>query len=85
MYKLDGFWYLIVTDYFSRFFEIFKLISLTACSVITKLKELFCKYGIPEVVRSDNGGQFRYEFEQFGKDYDFHFITSSPKCSQSNN
>lgn len=84
LYKLNGIWYLIVTDYFSRFFEIFKLVSLTSSSVITKLKELFCRFGIPEIVRSDNGGQFRYEFDQFGKNYGFQVITSSPRFPQSN-
>nr|CAH7731836.1 unnamed protein product [Callosobruchus chinensis] len=82
--KLDGFWYMIVVDYFSRYFEIFKLTSLTSTVVITKLKELFSRFGIPEVVRSDNGSQFRHEFQEFAKCYDFKFITSSPYFSQSN-
>src|SRR3978361_946957 len=62
-------WYLIVTDYYSRFFEIFKLQKLTESVVITKLKQSFSRYGIPEVVRSDNGPQFRSEFNNFAKTY----------------
>nr|CAI5837085.1 unnamed protein product [Callosobruchus analis] len=82
--KLDGIWYMIVVDYFSRYFEIFKLTCLTSTVVITKLKELFSRFGMPEVVKSDNGSQFRHEFQEFAKCYDFKFITSSSYFSQSN-
>lgn len=77
-------WYLIVTDYYSRFFEIFPLSDLTASTIIRKLKELFCRYGIPDVVRSDNGTQFRNEYKVFAEQYNFKVIFSSPFYSQSN-
>ena len=50
--------YLIVVDYFSRFPEAIKLTSVTSQSVITALKSVFSRYGIPEVLVSDNGPQF---------------------------
>lgn len=84
LFKLDCHWYLIVVDYFSRYFEIFKLSSLTEKVIITKLKDLFSRFGIPEVVRSDNGPQFQSEFKQFAENYDFKHVTSSPYFSQSN-
>lgn len=77
-------WYLIVTDYFSRFFEIFPLSSLTETAIISNLKQLFSRYGIPEIVRSDNGPQFQSEFKNFASKYDFKHITSSPYFAQSN-
>lgn len=40
LFKYES-WYLIVTDYFSRFFEIFKLTSLTETVIISKLKSCF--------------------------------------------
>ncbi|KAJ3661862.1 hypothetical protein Zmor_006241 [Zophobas morio] len=83
LFKIDS-WYLIVTDYYSRFFEIFKLNKMTEFIIIAKLKTLFSRFGIPEIVRSDNGPQFQSEFKKFAYDYDFHHITSSPYFPQSN-
>ncbi|KAG5892339.1 hypothetical protein JTB14_011205 [Gonioctena quinquepunctata] len=83
LFKSDS-WYLIVTDYYSRFFEIFKMTKMTELVIIEKLKELFSRYGISETVRSDNGPQFQTEFEKFAFEYDFCHITSSPYFPQSN-
>lgn len=77
-------WYLIVTDYYSRFFEIFKLTSLTETEIINKMRELFARYGIPDIIRSDNGPQFKSEFKKFAYEMDFKHITSSPYFPQSN-
>lgn len=77
-------WYMIIVDYYSRYFEIFELSSLTEESIIPKIKELFSRFGIPEVVRSDNGKQFSSKFKEFAQAYDFTHITCSPKFSQSN-
>lgn len=84
LFKNDNTWFLIVTDYYSRFFEIFKLLKMTESVIIEKLKELFSRYGISEIVRSDNGPQFRSEFKKFALEYDFRHITSSPYFAQSN-
>lgn len=83
LFKLDT-WYLIIVDYYSRYFEISQLKSLTEKEIIEKCKETFARYGIPEIVRSDCGTQFASGFRNFAKDYDFKHITSSPKYSQSN-
>lgn len=83
LFKADH-WYLIVTDYYSRFFEIFKLKTMTEGVIILKMKELFSRYGIPEIVRSDNGPQFQNEFRKFSLEYDFKHITSSPYFPKSN-
>lgn len=77
-------WYLIVTDYYSRFFEIFQLNRLTEYTIIMKLKELFSRYGIAEIVRSDNGPQFQTAFKNFAQEYNFTHITSSPYFPRSN-
>ncbi|XP_026825696.1 uncharacterized protein K02A2.6-like [Ooceraea biroi] len=58
--------------------------TLTVAEVISKCKEVFARFGIPEIVRSDCGTQFAFEFRKFAADYDFEHITSSPKYSQSN-
>lgn len=77
-------WYVIITDYYSRWFDIFLLSSLTEEAVIVKLKECFSRYGIPESVRSDNGPQFSSQFHNFAKNYHFRHVRSSPYWSQGN-
>jgi hypothetical protein len=44
--------YVLVVDYLSCYFEIALLSSMTAISVITHLKSIFAKHGIPEKVIS---------------------------------
>ena len=77
--------YLLVIDYCSRFIEIAKLSTTTSTSIITNLKSIFSRHGIPEIVRSDNGPQYSSEqFAEFANHYGFSHITSSPKYPQSN-
>ncbi len=45
----------LVVDYFSRYPEVVKLTSTISAAIITALKAIFSRHGIPEVLRSDNG------------------------------
>ena len=47
LFLLNGKTYLIAIDYFSRYPEVVTLSSVTSQSVITALKSLFARYGIP--------------------------------------
>ena len=77
--------YLLAVDYFSRYPEIQKLSSTTSHSIIEALKTVFSRFGIPEVVISDNGPQyFSQEFMEFARSYNFQHVTSSPLFAQSN-
>ncbi|UYV79978.1 K02A2.6-like [Cordylochernes scorpioides] len=88
LFYLNGRWYLIVCDYYSRYPEISLLQNLTAQEVISHLKSIFARHGTPETVRSDNGPQFRKvlgsEFSRFSKEWSFKHIASSPRFPQSN-
>nr|XP_022904550.1 uncharacterized protein K02A2.6-like [Onthophagus taurus] len=83
LFKLKK-WYLIIIDYYSRFFGIFELADMREDTIIDKFKETFSRYGIPQVVRTDNGLQFRTSFNNFAMTYKFKHITSSPYFPQSN-
>ncbi|KAJ8868346.1 hypothetical protein PR048_029862, partial [Dryococelus australis] len=63
---------MVVTDYYSRFFEIITISSLADEVVIRHLKEVFSRFGIPEIVQADNGTQFLSErFREFSSSYNF--------------
>ena len=48
-------------------------------------KSIFARYGIPEVVVSDNGPQYSSAiFRDFSKDYEFDHVINSPKYHQAN-
>lgn len=77
--------YLLVVDYFSRYIEIARLNRPTTTEVVTHLKSIFARHGIPETLISDNGPQYASrEFAEFAQDYKFEHRTSSPYFPQSN-
>lgn len=85
LFELKGTHYLLVVDYFSRYPEVIKLTSTTSVSIISLLKSIFSRHGIPEVFHSDNGPQYSSkEFSDFAREYGFRHITSSPRYPQSN-
>ena len=80
LFQLRGDHYLLVVDYYSRFPEVVKLPSTTAPTVVTALKTIFARYGIPETVFSDNGPQYdSHEMKSFAFSCGFHHVTSSPR------
>lgn len=77
--------YLVVVDYFSKFFELAPLKKTATADVISKLEPIFARFGIPDVIRSDNGPQFAsHEFKRFLSKHDIKHVTSSPYYPQSN-
>ena len=85
LYDFQGRKYIIVVDYYSRWFDIKELSDETSHSVIKALKEVFATHGIPDVIMLDNGPQYSAEaFRQFAAAYHFTHVTSSPKFPQAN-
>ena len=89
LFEYGGQTYLLVTDFYSKYFEIKLLRQNTATCVIDNLKKIFAGF---EVV-SDNGSHYSntrvlfdstHEFKQFAEDWGFCHITSSPKYPKSN-
>ena len=84
LFMLNGLNYILLIDYFSRYPEVVELTS-TSGSIITALKSIFSRHGVPEVLVSDNGPQYAsQEFTCFARKYDFAHVTSSPHFPQSN-
>jgi len=58
--------YLIAVDAHSKWPEVVQMKTTTATQTIIVLRQMFCAYGIPEQLVSDNGPQFSStEFAQF--------------------
>ena len=85
LFELEGKTFLLVVDYHSRYPEVAKLSSTTSAAIIERMKSIFARHGIPEILMSDNGPQYSAaEFLKFSKKYGFTHITSSPRYPQSN-
>jgi hypothetical protein len=77
--------YIIIVDYYSRYFEVLHLLSTTATTTIEAIKATFARHGVPEIVRADNGPQFACkEYANFAQQYGFLLITSSQRFPRSN-
>lgn len=77
--------YLLTVDHYSRFFEIDYLPDTRAITVIRKLQTHFARYGICDILHSDNGPQFSSsEFADFVQYWNFQHKTSSPLHPQGN-
>ncbi|XP_048582219.1 uncharacterized protein K02A2.6-like [Nematostella vectensis] len=93
IFEYAGHSYLLVTDLYSKYFEIELLRQTTANCVINNLKKIFARFGIPVEVLSDNGSQYSntrnlfnssHEFKKFADEWGFRHTTSSPEYPQSN-
>ena len=85
LFAWEGMSYLLVVDYYSRYIEVARLSTTTSPAVITHLKSIFARHGIPEVFHSDNGPQYSADsFNQFAKEYGFTHNPASPRYPQGN-
>ena len=73
-------------DYYSHYIEIAKLSTSTSNDVVTHLKSIFARPGIPHTVMSDNDPSIYAAATPatVAKEYGFTHIMSSPKYPQSN-
>ncbi|PFX25558.1 Uncharacterized protein K02A2.6 [Stylophora pistillata] len=69
---------------YSDFVEVGELKGTTAIYIMQFLKEQFSRYGIPDVLVTDNGPQYTYrEFTEFSRGWEFKHVTSSPRHAKS--
>ncbi|GBN61321.1 Uncharacterized protein K02A2.6 [Araneus ventricosus] len=76
--------YLFIMDYYSKWMEIIELANKCADEVITKLKSIFSRFGVPNAVISDNIPFNSYIYKKFANDWDFNYAFISPHYSPSN-
>ena len=77
------FWLFLIT--FSNYIEVAHLCSATTQAVVRDLKTMSVRFGIPEILVTDNGLQFSSnEFQVFANSWSFNHVTTSPRYPQSN-
>ena len=85
LFETDNQTYIITVDYFSKYPEIMALTNTSSKHIKKALKENFAQQGIPQIVVSDNGLQFRSEkYRRFAEFYNFTPIFSSPQFPKGN-
>ena len=61
--------YLLVVNYDSKYPEVVEIEDKTATTVVTKMKEVFTRHGIPEELMSDNMPFDSQEFRRFTRNW----------------
>lgn len=76
---------LLITDDYSRYPEVEIVKSTSAAMVIPKLDKVFSEFGVPEVVKSDNGPSLNSkEFASFAHNLGFKHRKVTPKWARAN-
>ena len=76
--------YLVIVDYYSKYPEICLLNDKSSQAVITSMKSVFARHGIPDEVVADNMPFSSKECSRFAQEWSFKISTSSPHYPQSN-
>lgn len=77
--------FLVIVDALSKWPEIFILQNITTSATIEKLRETFGRFGVPDVIVTDNGTSFTsHDFEVYCKSIGIRHIRTAPFHPQSN-
>jgi hypothetical protein len=81
----DGEYILAIVDYYSRFFEVDIVRTITSAKMIQCLEPIFARFGYPESLKTDNGRQLiSEEFESYLCENGIEHRTSTPLWPQAN-
>ena len=81
----DGTYILVVVDYFSRYFEVSLMRSITTEKTVMALEEIFARHGYPKSLKTDNGANFTsVQFEEFLRECGILHRRTTPLWPQAN-
>ncbi|XP_046746420.1 uncharacterized protein K02A2.6-like [Diprion similis] len=81
----SGHYLLVLVDYYSRFYEVEIMMSITASKLLERLKVIFARYGIPNTIISDNGRTFiEKEFKAYMEEHGIHHHYTTPLWPSAN-
>ena len=84
LFHLQGHYYLLIVDYYSKFIAIKNLQNPQSKTVINKCKKLLSQFGIPNKLIMDNSSKFScHKFCSFSKTWDTLHKMISPHYHQS--
>lgn len=85
MGKFFNYYFLVIVDAYSKWLEVIPMTSATTDATISTLTSLFARFGLCEVIVSDNGSQFTAnDFSEFCARNGIKHLTSPPGHPQSN-
>ena len=68
LFYMNGDSYILLVDYYSKFFEVSMLNDTKSLTVIKGLRQIFARHGIPEELVSVNGPEYSsYKFQAFAR------------------
>ena len=84
--EIQGRHYLVLVDYYSKWVDVSEMVGGTKTQqVIDVIYKFIANFGIPRIIRSDNGPQFVNSlFAAFVKQLGIEHVTSSPRYPRSN-
>ncbi|KAK7105707.1 hypothetical protein V1264_012941 [Littorina saxatilis] len=75
----------VIVDYFTRYFEVMIVKTVTSEQIIKGLEQIFARHGLPHSLRSDNGPQFvSDEFENYLSEQGIEHRKTTPLWPQAN-
>ncbi|PIO54612.1 integrase core domain protein, partial [Teladorsagia circumcincta] len=82
---LDGIYYLVVVDAYSKWPEILQMNTISTSATIKAMRRIFAQFGNPQTLVTDNGTQFTSaSFTEFCRQRGIRHIRSPPFHPQSN-
>ena len=71
LFRLQGHYYLLIVNYYSKLIAVENLQNLQSETVINKCKKVFSQFGISKELITDNGPEFSsHKFQSFSKTWD---------------
>ncbi|XP_054260010.1 uncharacterized protein K02A2.6-like [Macrosteles quadrilineatus] len=81
----DGKTFLLCVDYFSKYVEILTMQSMSSQYVVSQVKAIFSRHGIPKHVITAHDTCFTgFAFKEFSVQWEFNHVLTSPHFSQAN-
>lgn len=75
----------VVVDSYSRYLEVCEMTNTESKETIQHLLEIFGRYGVPSLIKADNGPQFSSEeFKRFCQEYGIQLVNTIPYWPQMN-
>ena len=85
LFEVDGEYFLLICDYFSKYPIVTPLHATTSEKVTEEIRKAVSLFGRPDEIVSDNGAQYIGKpFQEFVHKRGIQHITSSPRLPQSN-